>query len=116
MNKDAILETMITAWCPQDGCFVTRSTITDTITAAGESVEEAERMFREMVEIHHEEYRAGRHALYAQPGRPKKGKVKFNTEIDPEIKAQIAALAKEKHISQGEAVEYFFSFYKAKHA
>jgi hypothetical protein len=116
MNKEAIIKTAITTWSDEDQCFVTESPLADTMSGAGDTAEESCQAFLEMVEANWEAYQKGKHALYPRPGRPKKGKVRITAEIDPEFKEALAIMAKDFGISQGETIEYLYSFYRAKNA
>lgn len=115
MNKDAIVKTAITRWSDEDDCFVTESPLAPTIVGCGDTEQEAYDAFLTHIEANYEAYEQGKHAIYSKAGRPQKGKIKFNAEIAPEIKHEIAALAKRIGISQGETVEFLYSFYNAHH-
>jgi hypothetical protein len=113
MNKEAIIKTATTTWSDEDECFVTESPLADTISGAGDTTQESYQAFLEMVEANWEAYKKGKHALYPKPSRLKKGKVRITAEIDPEFKKALAIMAKDLGISQGEALEYLYSFYRA---
>jgi len=112
MNKETILKTAQAVFSADDECFVARSPLSDVIVGHGEDEASALASFKESVEIHWEEYQAGRHGTYRKTGRPAKGKKKFAVEIDPDIQAAIAMRAKTLKISQGEMVEYLYRFHE----
>lgn len=113
MDKEALLKTMVTHWDENDNCFVTESPLDLLICGTGDTPEASVQSFHLHVEAHYEAYKQGKHARYNKPGRPAKGKTRFNTEIDPDVKAALTAAAKEIGISQGEMVEYLFKRYQA---
>lgn len=113
MNKEAILKTAITVWSDEDESFVTQSPLVNHVIAIGDTEEEALELFDDMVTEHIKAYKEGRVGKPVM-GRPSKGKVRIDIEIAPDIREQFRALAGEIGISQGETMEYLFSFWKAK--
>lgn len=115
MNDKAILNTAITSWREEDDCYWTESPLCDFIGAHGATPEESKALFQTFLEEHVAAYKDNRHAVLKKPGRPAKGKVSMHAELNPEIKAELSIVAKQLNISQGEAVEYLFTFWKATH-
>ncbi len=113
MNKNAILKTVVSRWDNNEQCYVVESPLCDRILGAAKTEEEARQLFEELLNDLYEDYLNGQLSGYDKPGRPKKGKVGLHAEVNPGIKKSIAMLAKEFGISQGEALEYLYSFYEA---
>lgn len=115
MNRSAIEKTAVITWSLEDQEYVVRSVLCPMVMGVGETQEEAFRLFHELLDDHMDELKKGR-IKQATAGRPAKGKTRFDAQLDPDIKASLAALAKELGVSQGEAVEYLFTHYRASHA
>jgi predicted RNase H-like HicB family nuclease len=113
MNPDAILETLYTQWSAEDECYLARSVFCPAIIGIGETPKAAKRCFTELLQDYCDDLAAGRMVKHDGPGRPKKGKIRFNTEIEPDIKAALAQTAKRIGVSQGEVVEYLFRNFQA---
>lgn len=112
MNIDTIKKTAIMHYSEEDQGWVIQSPLCMEVLACGDSLEEAEDLFDEMLEAHYEDYKAGRLAKRPSAGRPPKGKTKTTIDIDPDIKAGLAAYAKSLGISQGEVIEYLYHFHQ----
>ncbi len=113
MKKETIQKTAICFWDSDSECYVVRSPLFKRVMGAGETPEEAWKIFKEILEDTYEAYKAQRLAEYNGPGRPRKNKVRINTEISPDIKVALETMATDIGISQGEAIEYCITFYKA---
>ena len=113
MKKESIMATAVCRWDHEDECFIVESPLWDVFIGVGETQPEAWETYKELLDDFYTEYKAGRVSLRSQPGRPKKNNTAWRADVNPETKEQMAALAKEMGISQGEVTEYLFSFYKA---
>jgi len=109
MNAEAIRNTAVLR--EQDGDYIVQSPLCPEVIGAGDTEQEAWQIFEEILEDYLADHKAGRVAK--ELGRPRKNKIRFHTEIDPDVKAAIAALAKQFGVSQGEAVEYLFRRFAA---
>lgn len=109
MNKDAIHKTAIVTWDKENG-FIVESPLCPDVSGVDDTEEGAWKIFNEILEDYYIDYLAGRLAKPVM-GRPPKGKMPLHTEVAPDIKASLAKLAKEKGISQGEAIEFLFGYW-----
>lgn len=107
MNLDAIRKTAILQWSDEDEGYVIRSPLCRGVVACGDTKEEAQELFEDMLTEYYEDYKAGRLSPLIV-GRPPKNKESFNTRLDPEIKAALSSAAKGMGISSGELIEYLF--------
>jgi len=108
VNKKAIQNTAITYWSNDDDCYVVESPLIDSIIGVGDTPEEAQREFKNILSDAHEAYAAGR----MNQGRPAKNLVALNSDVKLDTRNAIKALASEKQCSQGEAIEYLLAFYQ----
>jgi len=111
MNKQAILKTAICYWSKEDDCYIVESPLLEPIAGVGENPEEALRIFKNLLSDAYEAYLEGRMPGYDKPGRPAKGNVTFNTDLQPETKERIRTLASHIGCSMGEIVDYLLFYY-----
>lgn len=116
MNKQAIQKTAITRWDQQDECFIVSSPLMDSIIGVGDSVEEAQFEFTNILSDAYEAYLEGRMPTKDKAGRPTKNRTALNTDVKPETRAKVKAISKNFGISQGEVLDYVVAFYEAKNA
>lgn len=112
MNRKAILSTAVCFWSPEDKCFVVESPLT-SITAGADSEDEAMQNFRDHVDDYFDDWVAGKLSKHASVGRPAKGIINFTLRVKPEVRDEIATIAEEFDISQGEAVHFLLLKFKA---
>jgi predicted RNase H-like HicB family nuclease len=111
MNKNAIANTAITYWCKDDKCYLRESPLFDSVLGVGDTPEEAEQTFSDLLDDAYEAYLEGRVPGYASPGRPTKGGIALNSDVKPATKKKIKELAEKFDCSTGEVVDYLlFSF------
>lgn len=114
MNKTAIIETAICRYDAQERCFVVQSPLFERCLGVGQTREEAERTFRELLDEFYVSYLEGNLFGYERRGRPAKGYVDLHAQVKPKIKDEIAARAKRLGISQGEIIEYLLELDQVK--
>lgn len=113
ISKKAVIRTAKTRFSDEDGCYVVESVLWENTAGTGDTPAEAFDCFVTLFEMEYEDYLKGQHLKNRTVGRPAKNKTRFYTEIEPELKTEIANLAKNLGISQGEAVEYLYRSWKA---
>jgi hypothetical protein len=113
LNKNAILQTMVSYWSEEDGFFVTESPLLPRTAGVGNSKAESELHFGHMLEDIYADYLAGNLHGYDKRGRPSKGIVSMHVQVRPSTKEFIDDFAGGIDISQGDAIEYFVSYYRA---
>jgi hypothetical protein len=112
MNKDAILKTAM--WRKEEGQFVVLSPLSEGLAGTGKTKEEAAAQFRSVVQDRWIAYLEGRLVgSKGSVGRPKKCAVEFHTQVNPEVKKDIVALAQDLGLSQGDIVEFLYRCYLA---
>lgn len=106
MNKKAIKKTAVLYWCEDDQCFLKESPLFDSVLGVGDTPEEAEKTFSDLLDDAYDAYLEGRVPGYTKPGRPAKGGVALNSDVRPETKVRIKELAQQFDCSAGEVVDY----------
>lgn len=106
MNRKAIKNTAVLYWCDEDECYLKESPLFDSVLGVGETPEEAERTFSDLLDDAYEAYLEGRVPGYTKPGRPAKGGVSLNSDVRPETKERVKEIAKQFDCSTGEVVDY----------
>jgi predicted RNase H-like HicB family nuclease len=112
MNIDTIKKTAICIWDTDSECYVVRSPLMKRVSGAAETPEEAWKLFTDILEDTMELMKKGQFVKQEGPGRPRKDRVRLNTDLDPDIKASLEKMAKTLHISQGEAIDICVFAYK----
>lgn len=95
-------------WSEEDECYVVESPLFDRVIGMGDTPEEANEQFLDMLDGAWEFVKAGK--IYESKGRPLKGNVSIHVTVKPAVKDAIEDLARHCGITQGEAVEYL-TFY-----
>ena len=111
MNKETIVKTAICYWSNDDDCFVVESPLEETVLGAGDTAAEAWQSFKNILSDTYEAYLEGR-MPNKRPGRPSKGGVPLNSDVKPETRDYIKALATRFGCSQGEVVDYITFFHE----
>jgi len=111
VNKNAIHNTAITYWSEEDDCFIVESPLMDSLMGAGDTPEDAQREFKDILSDAYEAYLEGRMTA-DRPGRPAKNLLALNTDVRIETRENIKELAKEKGCSQGEVIDYLLAFHQ----
>lgn len=106
MNKKAIKKTAVIYWCEDDQCFLKESPLFDSVLGVGDTPEEAENAFSDLLDDAYDAYLDGRVPGYTKPGRPAKGGVALNSDVRPETKERVKELAQQFDCSTGEVVDY----------
>ena len=106
MNKKAIANTAILYWCNEDECYLKESPLFDSVLGVGDTPQEAEKTFSDLLDDAYESYLEGRVPGYSKPGRPAKGGLPLNSDVRPETKNRLRELAKQFDCSTGEVVDY----------
>lgn len=83
MNKKAIKKTAVLYWCDDDQCYLKESPLFDSVLGVGDTPEEAERPFSDLLDDAYDAYLEGRVPGYTKPGRPAKGGVALNSDVRP---------------------------------
>lgn len=109
MNAEAIRKTAVLR--REHGDYVVQSQLCPDVIGAGDTEQEAWQIFEEILQDYLADHKAGRVAQGR--GRSRKHKIRFTTEIDPDVKRAIAAMARQFGVSQGEAIEYLFRRFEA---
>lgn len=98
-----------TTYDKNDKCYYTKSKDYEGVIAEGETIEESENNFFELLKEWEK---------YPEPknkgGRPKKNNKKLDVNIDAKIRSFIDIVGVEKEINQGKVIEEMVIFY-AKH-
>lgn len=110
MNKKAIINTAIAFWCDEDKCFIVQSPLMEAIIGAGDTVEEANREFLDILSDAYEAYLEGRMSN-EKPGRPSKNRLALNTDVKSETREGIKKLSADLECSQGEVIDCLFSYF-----
>lgn len=106
MKKKAIANTAVLYWCDEDACYLKESPLFDSVLGVGGTPEEAETTFSDLLDDAYEAYLEGRVPGYAKPGRPSKGGVSLNSDVQPTTKESIKQLSQQFDCSTGEVVDY----------
>jgi predicted RNase H-like HicB family nuclease len=106
MNKQVIRKTAICYWSKEDECYLMQSPLCEGVLGVGDTAEEAETTFNDLLSDTYEAYLEGRVPGYDKPGRPAKGGVSFDTNIQPSTKECLKEIAAKIGCSMGEAVDY----------
>ncbi len=106
MNKQAIAKTAVCYWSQEDACYLMQSPLFDTVLGVGDTVQEAQKTFQDLLDDAYEAYLEGRVPGYGKPGRPAKGGVSFDTNIQSYTKQHLKEIADEIGCSMGEVVDY----------
>jgi hypothetical protein len=110
-TDEKIKNTMVCYWSAPDEVFVAESSMMPhVIMGIGKTVDEAKKDFFKVLSAAMNDIENDNVAGY-KVGRPAKGYVAFNTNIQPTSKRRIAELADEMKVSQGEIVDYLV-FYR----
>ncbi len=113
MRKEAIRKTAVLRYVGGEDGYIVESPLSDKIVGVGDTPEEAQQIFNEILDESYQLYKKGKFSLNTHSGRPKQGKIRLYADVKPEIKEDIAKLAKEMEVSCGEALEYIFMNYKS---
>jgi predicted RNase H-like HicB family nuclease len=114
MKAETIRKTALIQWSEEDEAFLIQSPLCPDVVAIEETEEQAWELFDDMLAVYLQAEQEGR--LAKGPGRPRKNKIRFDAEIDPDIKVALADEAKGLGISLGEMVEVLFGHYRARKA
>jgi hypothetical protein len=106
MNKKAIAQTALCRYDDRENCYLVESPLCDRVLGAGDTEEEAWRVFHELLNETYIAYLEGNLVGYEKRGRPAKGNIEFHAQVKPEVKEKIAAQARKLGISQGEVIAY----------
>lgn len=113
MRKEAIKKTAVLRCIGGEDGYIVESPLSNKIAGVGDTPEEAWQLFNEILEQSYQLYKQGKFQLNTHPGRPKQGKTRLYADVKPEVKEDIAAIAKEIGISSGEVVEYLYMLYQS---
>lgn len=114
MKKAAIFKTAICYWSDDDDCYVVASPLFLRTAGVGQTEQKAWMHFEQMLDDIYPDLAAGEIAGYEKPGRPSKGGVDLHAQVKPDTKKEIAQLAQDLGISQGEAVDYLLFFHSVR--
>jgi len=106
MNKKAIANTAILYWCNEDECYLKESPLFDSVLGVGDTPQEAEKTFSNLLDDAYEAYLEGRVPGYSKPGRPAKGGISLNSDVRPATKNTIKVMSQQLECSTGEVVDY----------
>lgn len=109
MDKDAIRKTAVMRY--EEGDYIVESPLSNRVTGAGDSPEEAWEIFSEILDETYQDWKKGKLAGYETAGRPKKNKIHTHTKIDPDIRKAMDEFAKKVGCSTGEIIEYLWMFH-----
>jgi len=108
MNSEAIRRTAI-HWVDENGDHIVESPLCDMVTGVGDTESEAQQIFEELLQDYIDDLKEGK--VHRKVGRPAKGKVNFSIQVDPDVREAVTKMAKEIHISQGEAIEFLLGYW-----
>jgi len=113
MNKQAIADTAVCRWDHEDDCYIVWSPLFEPLIGVGDSGEEAEQVFLDLLDDAYKAYLEGRLAGYDKVGRPSKGGTPLNIDVKPNTKEYIAELSSHMNISRGEVIDYLVAYFQA---
>ncbi len=113
--KDTILNTAISRWSDDDGCFVVQSALFPRVIGVGESIQEAKKIHRELLDEMYEALVNDRVVGY-KTGRPQKPGIALNCKVQGETYKSVKALAEKHSISLGEALDVMAHFFDSRSA
>lgn len=114
MKKDTIIKTAVCYWSNEDDCYVVASPLFLLTAGVGQTEQKAWMHFEQMLDDIYPDFAVGEVAGYEKPGRPSKGGVDLHAQVKPDTKREIAQLAQELGVSQGEAVDYLLFFHNVR--
>jgi predicted RNase H-like HicB family nuclease len=111
MNKQAIQKTAISRWSEDDECYLIQSPLMDSIIGVGDTVEEAQREFSNILSDAYEAYLEGKMSVADKAGRPAKNRIALNTDVKQATRDAVRHLASEFTCSQGEVIDFLVFFH-----
>lgn len=113
MNKQLIARTAVCYLSSKYNEYIVESPLLEGCAGIGETEDEAHRLFSNLLDDAYESYLEGRVPEYDKPGRPSKGRVALNTDVQPNTKDAVKTMSAEFGCSQGEILDYLHAFYAA---
>ncbi len=113
IKKETILKTAMAYWSEDDECFIVESALFDRVAGTGDTVDEARKMHKEMLDDMYESLVREEVAGY-KVGRPQKPGTAINCKVREATYDAIKQLGADHDISMGEALDIMTQFFLAR--
>lgn len=119
MNIETIRNTALCRYDSKEGLYIVESPLLGICSGIAEQKEEAWESFNVLLQAMYVEYLEGKRVWTyhrkktVKRGRPPKGGVKINTQVNETTKKVISKLAARFHCSYGEAIDYLSGYFMA---